>query len=299
MSIRVARQNKITLDEMEIQRQLISEAKVILEPLLIDECVDEVTKKRLLFCLDATTPTYYLDAKPIDPLVVDRLGSMFGCWPFTSAKYPWPKSLDGEPLPPFLQIELEKLSVILGKKLGNGLLQIWANHIQNEIRVISKKDCSETPSTCYFDTGILCVGEKNKKFDALKYELCPHIRRNYLVTGFGNPLPTVLPNFEPGHECSLEKNNLSVKYEKIINKAAAKVSRYFPENFAGAYLFGAHQFIQDGYGSYIDMCYLKNWRPLMCFHSDERHFEFGFDGQGYLLYRENDGDTEFFFFWDR
>lgn len=51
----------------------------------------------------------------------DQVGVGF---PFTSAAWPWPQ-VDGKPLQPVAQINLERAGKLLGEPLGTGLLQCW------------------------------------------------------------------------------------------------------------------------------------------------------------------------------
>jgi len=281
---------------IETQRQRINEAMSILDPILTDKNVSESTKTRIRFVLDVTQPTYYFGLKEAPPKDMNRLGNMVGGWPYTSEKYPWPGGND--PYPPFLQLNLKDISCYSNTDLGEGLLQVWATHGSSIIRVIEPEDLESPPSNDYFDTGILKMGEDNPdSFEQLDVEGMPHARRNSVIV-MDKPKPTVIPYFDTHSEYDLDDLDLSKDHHALIEKVISIVDRYFPK-FPHLYFFGAHKFIQCGYGCYINKCVEEGWRPLLALFSDGEDFEFGFDGNGYLLYRIVDSKTEFFFYWDR
>ncbi len=66
---------------------------------------------------------HYLPLDGANPAhrLADQVGVGF---PFTSAVWPWPE-VDGKPLQPVAQINLEQAGDLLGEALGTGLLQCW------------------------------------------------------------------------------------------------------------------------------------------------------------------------------
>lgn len=56
-----------------------------------------------------------------------RIGDLFGGFPFTTDAYPWPTGgVDALHMQPVAQIDLEKASKLLGFDFGEGLLQVWS-----------------------------------------------------------------------------------------------------------------------------------------------------------------------------
>jgi hypothetical protein len=55
----------------------------------------------------------------------DRLGQHFGGPMYTCEEYPWPADDEGCAYPPVVQIDLEKVSALVGVFLGDGLLQLF------------------------------------------------------------------------------------------------------------------------------------------------------------------------------
>lgn len=282
--------------EIEVQRQRVSEAMAILEPILNDENVKESTKSRIRFVLDIAQPTYHYSLKETAPNEMNRLANMVGGWPYTSKKYPWPM-LGDRPSPPFLQLNLKDISILSKIALGDGLLQIWATHDSSLVRVIDHADLLNPPAEEYFETGILKIGEEDSRFDSIEFDQMPHARRNSIISA-GKPKPTVIPYFESCTSYGLDDEDLSDDKHKLIEQSIKLIKKYFA-SYTSSNLLGAHKFRQCGYGFYIDMCVKEGWRPLMCFCSDGSDFEFGYDGQGYLLYRMVDSETQFLFYWDR
>lgn len=282
--------------EIETQRQRVSEAMAILEPILSDVNVRESTKNRIRFALDIAQPTYQYSLKETSPREMNRLSSMVGGWPYTSQKYPWPMNRD-RPFPPFIQLNLKDISSLSNTDLGDGLLQVWATHESSLVRAIDQVDMLDPPSGEYLDTGILEIGEDDSRFDSIAFEQMPHARKNSIIC-VGKPKPTVIPYFDACTSYGLDDEDLSDDQHKLIDQSIKLVKKYF-SSYTSSNLLGAQQFRQCGYGFYIDMCVNEGWRPLMCFCSDGSELEFGYDGQGYLLYRIVDSKREFFFYWDR
>lgn len=280
------------------QKKLIDETIETLRPILEDESVTDSTKRRIQFCLDVSNPTYFPEIKEVSVEKIDRLGNMIGGWPFTSNELPWPHH-DGKPIPPFLQLNLEDLSKISKVDFGKGLLQVWANHAHNEIRVVSGEQMHEAQTDVYFDTGIIDHSNDEEAYEELNFDVKPLAKRNAQVTKFGSPKPTIIPEFELCSRYNLDDEGLDEKYLPLLQEALSKLARYFPGYRDQFYFFGALQFRQCYYDPYIELCVAKKWSPLAQFSADDNFFEFTYDGQAYLLYRQIDQEFEFMFYWDR
>jgi ankyrin repeat protein len=282
--------------EIESQRQSIKEALAILQPIFDDASVRESTKDRIRFVLDVSQPSYLYTLKETPPDEMSRLANMVGGWPYTSHEYPWPMQ-GNSPFPPFLQLNLKEISGLLNTNIGDGLLQVWATHENDLVRIVEHGDIQTPASDQYFDTGIMKIGEDSSNFDNIDFEKLPHARRNSIIS-IGKSKPTVIPYFDACTEYGLDDEDLCDDHHKLINRAIKVVKKYFPK-LPHKYFFGAHNLIQFGYGFYIDKCIKEGWRPLMALYSDGEDLEFGYDGRGYLLYRIVDLNPEFFFYWDR
>lgn len=280
------------------QKKLVDEVLESLDPIFEDVSVSESTKKRIRFCLDVSNPTYCPEIKEASLDKINRLGNMIGGWPFTSNELPWPHH-EGLPLPPFLQLNLEDLSKISTVDFGKGLLQVWANHSHNEIRVVSHAQMHEALTDVYFDSGVIGDSNDEDAYEELDFDVKPLAKRNAQITKFGSPKPTIIPEFELCSRYDLDDEGLDEKYQPLLQKALSKLARYFPGFRDQFYFFGALQFRQCYYDPYIELCVAKNWRPLAQFSADENFFEFTYDGQAYLLYRQTELGFEFMFYWDR
>lgn len=74
------------------------------------------------------------EAKP-----AHRLSDMIGGIPYTSALYPWPLTDgSGNPMQPICQVDLGAASLLLGKGLGTGLLQLWGR-VDDSFAVFQEK----------------------------------------------------------------------------------------------------------------------------------------------------------------
>lgn len=280
------------------QRALIADVLETLRPILEDETVSHSTKKRIRFCCDVAIPTYCPEIEEISIEKIDRVGNLVGGWPFTSEKLPWP-FYDGRALPPFLQIRLEDLSALSDVEFGKGLLQIWANHAHNEIRVVQADELLQQTSDVYFETGIIGVSEDEALFEELDFDVKPLAKRNAQIKKFGPPKTTLIPEFQLSSRYDLDDEELDEKYHPLLEEALSRLGQYFPGFRDSFYFFGALQFRQCYYDPYIELCVANNWRPLAQFTADDLFFEFTYDGQAYLLYRQTDQGIEFMFYWDR
>lgn len=73
----------------------------------------------------------------IDPADADRRGSSIGCYPFTSAIYPWPLE-NGLPLAPLMQLNLDQICKTTEFDFGSGLLQVWlpSRNCEGEVQLL-------------------------------------------------------------------------------------------------------------------------------------------------------------------
>jgi hypothetical protein len=100
-------------------------------------------------------PVWTIAAKEVEKESLDRLGNMYGGFPFTSAKHPWPLDAKGNPLCPFIQINLDSLYESTKQYVGSGLLQLWIDitdvSLPGEIRRISKSECQQPMSADFLN----------------------------------------------------------------------------------------------------------------------------------------------------
>lgn len=72
-----------------------------------------------------------------------KLDQWRGC-PYTSNKWPWPVSkISGNYLSPGIQLDLGKASTLVDLKLGDGVLQVWFDDGDWEMRIIPNADLNE------------------------------------------------------------------------------------------------------------------------------------------------------------
>jgi len=80
---------------------------------------------------------------------------IFCGFPFTSAKWPWPKEKSGAYMQPIAQINLKNAGKLLECDLGDGLLQVWGEVSGNgnmDTRVIRADDLNEPMDNFYPET---------------------------------------------------------------------------------------------------------------------------------------------------
>lgn len=90
-------------------------------------------------------PVWEITPKKVPVESLNRLGSMFGGFPFTSQAYPWPLGEDDQPLSPLAQIALSAVTKLTKQSFGQGLLQVWLDYGSPEmtsiVRVIPESEC--------------------------------------------------------------------------------------------------------------------------------------------------------------
>ena len=165
--------------------------------------------------------------------------------------------------------------------------------------MVSHAQMHEALTDVYFDSGVIGDSNDEDAYEELDFDVKPLAKRNAQITKFGSPKPTIIPEFELCSRYDLDDEGLDEKYQPLLQKALSKLARYFPGFRDQFYFFGALQFRQCYYDPYIELCVAKNWRPLAQFSADENFFEFTYDGQAYLLYRQTELGFEFMFYWDR
>jgi hypothetical protein len=127
--------------------------------LAVKKCIENYSTSSRPYCV-----ANFLPINPKD--TSHRLGDMVGGFPFTSYADPWPVSEMGIYKQPIVQINLELAGKLLEEDLGSGLLQVWADVLEDgwqydsgwpvekvmnavQIRVIEKHDLSESPNSFY------------------------------------------------------------------------------------------------------------------------------------------------------
>lgn len=138
----------------------------------------------------------YIDS-PIEPSnLEDRLSDqlIYG-YPFTSDRWPWPKSESQVAKQPLLQLNLENAGKKLGLKLGEGILQVWINSVDEEIecqgpwgetefRIIPSADLSDPLEVTSLKEARWL--EHKDEYIALGNQSSPRI--NWIPVGFQLPL---------------------------------------------------------------------------------------------------------------
>jgi hypothetical protein len=80
----------------------------------------------------------------INGSVEDRKRDQWRGSPYTSTRWPWPKSEEsGEFLSPAIQIDLRRASNLLSMDLGDGLLQVWFDEADVLSRIIPRSDMED------------------------------------------------------------------------------------------------------------------------------------------------------------
>ncbi len=95
-------------------------------------------------------PVWTIITKEVETQDMNRLGNMYGGFPFTSAKHPWPLDKEGSPLCPLIQINLDSVKESTEQHVGSGLLQVWIDitdhSLPGQVRRINKPDCRQKMS---------------------------------------------------------------------------------------------------------------------------------------------------------
>ncbi|MBK6361417.1 MAG: hypothetical protein IPF39_16495 [Comamonadaceae bacterium] len=136
----------------------------------------------------------------------DQVGVGF---PFTSAAWPWPQ-VDGKPLQPVAQINLERAGKLLGEPLGAGLLQCWKvvlprylSQYEPFIRHIPEAALTDAPSdACLLDVASDLDRDKSQGGNGLDHDawwVDPRVDWIPMGHMFPNPLLAMVGEWQPEH----------------------------------------------------------------------------------------------------
>jgi hypothetical protein len=213
---------------------------------------------------------------------IARLDQHFGGPMYTCEEYPWPADDEGCAYPPVVQIDLDKVSALVGVCIGDGFLQLFYDGNEDDfylLRRVPRASISEelmTPPPEGFDEF------QTFKLDKETYSHC------WVITGFEKGDFQI--NFDgfdysaPGDSSSLkdELNKLSEDLDKFRSSAYGDFSHGFPG--CDSQLFGAYeprQFSDHEQGD-----------PFLTVDTDD----FLEEGGGGVIYF--DGPNEFSWYWD-
>jgi len=109
-----------------------------------------------LDCLLDVRDTWRIITTTIHAKSIDRTGSMFGGFPYTSKRFPWPRNNKGQALCPLVQINLDTVKDVTSQYFGTGLLQVWLDitsiDLPDVLRIIPRAEYNRIqPDTAYLD----------------------------------------------------------------------------------------------------------------------------------------------------
>lgn len=202
-----------------------------------------------------------------------RRASMFGGFPYTSERYPWPKFDRGDHLAPFLQLNLREISRKCGANVGDGLLQAWSGEIGDvRIRVLDIAHVqAEEPDVKAPPEGI---SGHQIFFEEMVFP-------DLLVESIGTMFSTKLAISELGSE---DPDPILAAISELISSHSSS---------GGTFLLGCPHTIQTDYWDFAR----DGWRCLLQLDDDCR-CNLGDGGTGQLYFRNTaDGSFEYKFDW--
>jgi hypothetical protein len=160
-----------------------------------------------------------------------RTKSIIGCFPYTSPRHPWPVNEWGDIIPPMLQLDLSMLSQLGIDGFGDGLLQVFASSVGEQIRIIPKADLgSEEMDKNYLLGEEMCRGllERFVKTHRVIQEIYPAgtIVNQRMASSLENCLVEFTNNLE---------SEVAAKYKKLVSLLDNVVH---DDSRRGSYMFG-------------------------------------------------------------
>jgi hypothetical protein len=193
----------------------------------------------------------------------DQVGVGF---PFTSAACPWPQ-VDGKPLQPVAQINLERAGKLLGEELGSGLLQCWKvvlprylSQYERFIRHIPEAALAEAPSDAYLlDVASDQDRDKSQGGNGLDHDawwVDPRVDWIPMGHMFPDPLLAMVGEWQPEH--------LGFADWYDAEEFAAEIKRAGIPSDLGAYFGQAEGIRLGGFPDAVDFhaSEWSNWRTI-------------------------------------
>lgn len=160
---------------------------------LADLQVDEQVRRYIEIYSDTSLPFCVPNFFPFDPKnPLHRIDDQVFCgFPFTSAKWPWPKDGCGDYMQPIAQVDLSRAGKLLECDLGNGLFQFWGginSTIKCELitRIVPVVDLNDPLDTFYPEKAPWLVVETDSCSEWMSFDGCVHSAFNRSdLPGFG------------------------------------------------------------------------------------------------------------------
>jgi len=226
------------------------------------------------------------------PEVINRTASMFGGFPYTSSKFPWPHNDANKPLAPLVQINLSEVSALTGIDCGSGLLQCWLDitnaNLFDSMRIVSEEEYTKQPADeQYIDYMQFSNVDGGWTWDLVSCEItfeyagemCSDWEPYDFFIGDVNG-----NDHEPSHA-----------EEELIAKLTDLASTYGPSSINGSYIMGHPDYY--AIGRIIDFYENKFSNFIEIGGSYFPPSDVG--GTAIIFYSMKDGEPSFWFHWGR
>jgi hypothetical protein len=238
-----------------------------------------------LSSLKEARPVLGIKTASSDQVSMSRKSNVFGGYPYTSEKFPWPLNEKNDPYYPLVQINLKEIGDISGKYFGTGLLQIWLDitkwDLPNIVRVIGSSDLDDPLVDDVPDD------ERVKKLNEFGSYFGTSLDFSFYFMGF--MLPAVV--FDIDTESDRRR---SVEETEIIGRIEGLCKEHGYESIEGNWLLG---YPDRGSGTPAGRYYPEPLN-LIQFATVDVFPMVGISRYGNVFYSEDQGEISYFFDWN-
>lgn len=235
--------------------------------------------------LKESIPVWGIKTAKSDQSSTSRKSNVFGGYPYTSEKFPWPLNEKKDPYYPLVQLNLQEIGDVSGKHFGTGLLQIWLDvtkwDLPDIVRVIGSSDLDDPLRDDIPDA------EQAKKLNEFGSYFGTSLDFSFYFMGF--MLPTV--DFDIDTESDRRR---SAEELEIIGRIEGLCKEHGYESVRGNWLLG---YPDQGSGT---PAFRYDPKPLnlIQFATEDVFPMVGISRYGNVFYSDDEGEPTYFFDWN-